>query len=93
MPFPPPGDLPDPGIETVSPALQTDSLLSQPTRKPIYRSGAPLHEGGFGIVLSLNLAVPLPSGMTTGKLFNLFEPVFSTVKTMLLILFIGLVQK
>ena len=28
--FPPPGDLPDPGIETVSPALQADSLSSEP---------------------------------------------------------------
>ena len=45
------------------------------------------------MVLSLNLAVLLPSGMTTGRLSNLFEPVFSTVKTMLFILFIGLVQK
>ena len=26
LPFPPPGDLPDPGIEPVSPALQADSL-------------------------------------------------------------------
>ena len=30
LPFPPPGDLPDPGIETVSPALQADSLSSEP---------------------------------------------------------------
>ena len=29
LPFPPPGDLPDPGIEPVSPALQTDSLPSE----------------------------------------------------------------
>ena len=29
LPFLPPGDLPDPGIEPVSPALQTDSLLSE----------------------------------------------------------------
>ena len=28
FPFPSPGDLPDPGIETGSPALQADSLLS-----------------------------------------------------------------
>ena len=27
MPFPSPGDLPDPGIESGSPALQADSLL------------------------------------------------------------------
>ena len=26
LPFPSPGDLPDPGIETASPALQADSL-------------------------------------------------------------------
>ena len=30
LPFPSPGDLPDPGIEPGSPALQTDSLLSEP---------------------------------------------------------------
>jgi len=27
LPFPPPGDLPNPGTETVSPALQVDCLL------------------------------------------------------------------
>ena len=35
LPFPPPGDLPDPGIETassVSPALQADSLPGEPLR-------------------------------------------------------------
>ena len=30
LPFPSPGDLPDPGIEPRSPALQVDSLLSEP---------------------------------------------------------------
>ena len=29
-PFPSPGDLPNPGIEPGSPALQTDSSLSEP---------------------------------------------------------------
>ena len=32
--FPSPGDLPDPGIEPGSPALQAESLLSAPPRKP-----------------------------------------------------------
>ena len=32
--FPSPGDLPDPGIEPGSPALQADSLLSEPPGKP-----------------------------------------------------------
>ena len=30
LPFPSPGDLPDPGIEPVSPALQADALPSEP---------------------------------------------------------------
>ena len=35
LPFPSPGDLPDPGIEPQSPALQTDALLSETTGKPL----------------------------------------------------------
>ena len=30
LPFPSPGDLPDPGIELRSPALQADALTSEP---------------------------------------------------------------
>ena len=33
LPFPSPGDLPDPGIEPRSPPLQADSLPSEPQRK------------------------------------------------------------
>ena len=35
LPFPSPGDLPDPGIEPRSPALQADALTSEPPGKPI----------------------------------------------------------
>ena len=35
---PSPGDLPDPGIEPQSPALQADSLLSEPPGKPLDRA-------------------------------------------------------
>ena len=34
LPFPPPGDLPDPGIIPLSPALHADSLPSKPPGKP-----------------------------------------------------------
>ena len=37
LPFPSPGDLPDPGIELGSPALQADSLPSEPPRNPKLR--------------------------------------------------------
>ena len=34
LPFPSPGDLPNPGIEPGSPASQADSLPSEPPGKP-----------------------------------------------------------
>ena len=35
LPFPSPGDLPDPGIEPRSPALQAEALTSEPPGKPM----------------------------------------------------------
>ena len=35
LPFPSPGDLPNPGIEPRSPALKADSLPSEPSGKPL----------------------------------------------------------
>ena len=35
FPFPSPGDLPDPGIELGSPALQVDSLPTELSGKPV----------------------------------------------------------
>ena len=43
LPFPSPGDLPNPGIEPRSPALQTDSLPSELPGKP--RLGTQEKEG------------------------------------------------
>ena len=34
LPFNSPGDLTDPGIENVSPALQEDSFTTEPPEKP-----------------------------------------------------------
>ena len=66
-----PGDLPEPGIEPGSPALQADSLLSEPPRKPcicpnvlviVYRCGtnAPVYLCTFFCVyVCLNMYVGL----------------------------------
>ena len=35
LPVPSPGDLPDPGIEPRSPALQADALISEPPGKQV----------------------------------------------------------
>ena len=39
LPFPSPGDLPDPGIELRSPELQMDSLPSELPGKPVKMEG------------------------------------------------------
>ena len=46
LPFPSPGDLPDPGTEPRSPALQADSLPSEPPGSPIkfFNSGLEVYE-------------------------------------------------
>ena len=41
-PFPSSGDLPNPGIEPRSPALQTDSLPAEPQGKPNAEAEAPI---------------------------------------------------
>ena len=42
LPFPSPGDLPNPEIEPGSPALQADALPSEPPGKPHAYNSAPL---------------------------------------------------
>ena len=44
LPFPSPGDSPVSGIEPMSPALQVDSLSSEPSGKPFY-----MGTGHFGL--------------------------------------------
>ena len=50
-PFPTPGDLSDPGIEPRSPALQADSLPSEPLGKP---------PGYYKILSTLVVAYAIP---------------------------------
>ena len=55
---PPPGDLPNPGIEPRSPALQADSLPSEPPGKP---------KGAVNLRLSFGLTLPVsPQGPNLG---------------------------
>ena len=79
-PFPSSGDLPDPGIKPRSPALQADSLASEPPRKPrnrylkiLYRDfpGGPVVKtsrpkgGGAGSLLSGGLRPHMPPSQKT----------------------------
>ena len=61
MPFPSPGDLPDPGIELRSPALQADALTSEPLGKPFMTTGKTITLTRWtfdGKVMSLLLNMP-----------------------------------
>ena len=60
LPVPSPGDLPDPGIEPTSPALQADSLLSEPLQKP---KGPPLRCYNP----NKNISEDLPGGPVVGN--------------------------
>ena len=51
LPFPSPRDLPDPGMESTFPALQVDSLLSEPTGKPGFQRGIGLLTGAVFLTL------------------------------------------
>ena len=57
LPFPPPGDLPSPGIEPRSPALQAVSLPSEPLGKPFVPFSSNFFFFGWGPFLKslLNL--------------------------------------
>ena len=48
LPFPSPGDLPNPGIEPWSPALQADALPSEPPGKPSQETDRHKKRSGSG---------------------------------------------
>ena len=68
LPFPSPGDLPNPGIESGSPALQADSLLTE-LQIDMYRCWELVHKEGWEpknwcfrtVVLEKTLPSPLDS--------------------------------
>ena len=47
LPFPSPGDLPDPGIEPRSPTLWVDSLPSEPLGRLYLIQSSPIIHGGL----------------------------------------------
>ena len=60
LPFPSPGDLPDPGIEPGSPVLKADSLPSELPRKPFL---------GPGILAPIFCCISSPGGSVVSSLF------------------------
>ena len=76
LPFPSPGDLPDPGIEPRSPAWQADALTSEPCRKgrgnkqPLHQSERREWKGWLKIQHSktkIMVSGPIPSWSIDGE--------------------------
>ena len=71
LPFPSPGDLPDPGIEPGAPALKADALTSEPPGKHSCASPIlPIHPSPH---LSVLATISLPS--KSGSLFLFYKQV------------------
>ena len=49
LPFPSSGDLPDPGLESPSSALQEDSFAAETQVKPLIKEGKPKYSTSFKI--------------------------------------------
>ena len=78
LPFPSPGDLPDPGIEPRSPALQADALTSEPPEKPNTEPLAKIHE-------PYSSTMEIKSGHSAalnleGNKFTLFHPSWTHIR-------------
>ena len=71
-PFPPPGDLPDPGIQPVSPALQAGSLPAELLEKPTYMHDAKSLNCVWLFVTLWTLAnqVPLSIGILQARILE-----------------------
>ena len=57
LPFPPPGDVPDPGIETRSPALQADSLPTELGGKPLIASPGKAFKGSNYCLIMIVISI------------------------------------
>ena len=65
MPCPPPGDLPDVGNEPRSPALEADSLLSEPPGSSVVKDQPAMQETHEAQVRFLSREDPLKEKMAT----------------------------
>ena len=81
LPFPSPGDLPNPGIEPWSPTLQADSLLSEPPGKQIELNPARNQNCVINVQDEGNCSVPAvsycwqPFNCTISHLLSLLQSV------------------
>ena len=73
LPFPSPGDLPDPGIKLRSPAFRADALPSEPPGNPstlprgACSLGSPHHPKYFGFKVTFRMCIQTPKNICALK--------------------------
>ena len=72
LPFPSPGDLPDPGIKSRSPAFQADTLNSEPPGKPLLSSWVKLILSQLLLPISFTFKLATPAPLLPLKIFLSF---------------------
>ena len=74
LPFPSAGDLPNPGIKTKSPALQADSLPSEPPRKHLVSIIIPLNKQNYLLhFINENSSLTDAAKLASGHMANKFQ--------------------
>ena len=77
LPVPPQGDLPDPGIEPMSPESAGGFFTNEPPGEPLQpiTGGTSLEEGqsSHAQVLSITHATPVPQGIITVTIYSVTE--------------------
>ena len=74
LPFPSAGDLPNPGIKTKSPALQADSLPSEPPRKHLVFIIIPLNKQNYLLhFINENSSLTDAAKLASGHIANKFQ--------------------
>ena len=71
LPYPPPGDLPNQGMEPRSPGLQEDSLPAEPPGLPMLETVLAVKKVNFVFIASVHLCCPF--GLLLFMVFNIYE--------------------
>ena len=94
LPFLSPGDLPNPGIEPGSPALEADALSTEPPGKPIFTASPECPEASVKAAVTELVLLPAPIRQLLFCTTALFKVLYCKIKSVFCIFcvcFLGII--